>query len=247
MRKALLVLAALALILGMSAISFAGFDPETKTMDGNEVDTYVLTNAGWVSDGRAPAQGVDENLNALSRLWTSGGYYAGNCNKDRGTEVSINASVAQWCDWFVSGTEWSWLVRKPGDYCGDCISFSVKSNGNVSFNFSNFENLVSNLSLGDTEIEIYYAQGGQTPPDPTTGGWVSAADLNNLHPVIEETRSMHVDYTTFKLWNWIHVETCNSACEYTDDAYVTVVLAEQKAWIDPDPTHANDFIEGLRG
>jgi len=160
----------------------------------------------------------------------------GACNKDFKIDVKITAEVAQWIEWSISGTHWKWFVRKPGNYGGDCITGLIKSNQDVKIDFEGFEPL-KYIPVGDKPsvvdtIPIWFAAGDfVSPPVKTDPAWTWCRDLNKLDPIIEDSEALHKGIQ-WKLWNYIHVVECNSACKYEDDATITLYLCCQKPWID---------------
>jgi hypothetical protein len=201
-----------------------------------EVSSWHWDGSAWVDNGKGPT--------ALARCWGQLDA-AGNCNKkDWVVPVTIKASMAQWIEWSINATEWKWRIRKVGPnlcqtdgyYAADCITFNLKSNYDVTVDFDGFADLERVEAGGvDRYIEVWYALGdfwGGNPPPLTSAEWVSAADLNNLTLTAEDSQELH-DGIFYKLWNKIHVTSCNSACEYQDDATVTISLTCIKSWIDP--------------
>jgi hypothetical protein len=188
-----------------------------------EVEVWKLINGSWVSES------INPNC-ATGRLWASGAAQ-GSCNK-RCWElnVQIHASIAQWIWFNITGTRWDWRIMKPGTYAGDCITFQLCSNGPVAVNYEGFEDLYSATAC-DTTITTWYGY-GPSIYDVDRLGWVRAPDLNGDDDVIAEVCPGHC--TTFKLWSKVQVDTCNTACEYHDDAKITLCLRNQKCWVDAD-------------
>jgi len=164
----------------------------------------------------------------------------GSCNK-RVWEIpiTVEAQIAQWVEWSLTGTKWTWFVRKPGIYVANCITAVLRSNGNLGITFSGFDHLkyVQGNSVDDT-IEVEYAFGPQLPPQ----AWIPAPDLNNLQLVIEDSSVLHRG-ATYKLWNRIYVERCNSASTYRDSGTITLTLLNQKPWIDDEGNFVEDLEE----
>lgn len=233
MKKLLLAL----LIMGLlPVVAFA--QPPTGAI---EVDSYAyLKNADtglmeWVYQS-----GPNDNVNpkALARCFASGkgdGY----CNKDWKIPFTIHASIAQWLEWDFTGTRWDWFVRKPGNYAANCLTWWLSSNQEVVMDFLGFGPLVAvdpkPDSETDKEIEIFY---GFDPPAPlplkdNIDFWIPAADMNleaNFYHILDSP-DLHVGWFV-KIWNYIHVERCNSACEYENNAFISLTLECQKDWID---------------
>ena len=194
-----------------------------------EVETWVwdTNTSAWVYQGAG-------NVNSLARLWA---LYpeAGNCNKDWSIPVIIHASIAQWLDWTMSGTRWDWRVRKPGIYGGDCITATIKSNQNVLVDYHDFNDLHSDSVSVNPDIPIWYhvSELGAALPPVGSNLWTRSTDMNNAAEwdTIYDSAILHGGIQ-FKLWNMIQVVNCNSACEYTDHASISLQLLCQKPWID---------------
>jgi hypothetical protein len=196
-----------------------------------EVETWF-----WDETATPPAwvyQGIG-NPQSLARLWAS---YpeAGFCNKDWSIPVKIHASIAQWCNWTMSGTRWDWRVRKPGCYAGDCITATVKSNQHVLVDYHDFNDLHSESISVNPDIPIFYYSGpeGATPPPNGSNLWTRAARMNDPAEwdTLFDSQELH-NGIQIKLWNMICVVNCNSACEYQDHASISLQLLCQKPWID---------------
>jgi hypothetical protein len=184
------------------------------------------------------------NVLAKARCFASGQADSA-CNKDWWIFFKVHASIAQWIEWDFSGTRWDWFVRKPGNYAANCMTWWISSNQEVTIDFHEFGPLVAvdpKIPDQDMEIEIYYCfdPPGGVPPLKTDPIWIPAPALNDednwFH--IEDSYDFHYG-TFFKFWNYIHVERCNSACEYQDDAWVTLTLECQKPWIDRSTGYFN--------
>jgi len=164
----------------------------------------------------------------------------GSCNKLRWVNpVKVHASVAQWIEFSLSGSRYDWQVRKPGTYAANSLTATLKSNGPVTVDFDGFANL-QYLGAGGVkqDIDTWYAYGeGAGPGDMN---WIPAASVNGLDALVRDSAGLHNGYS-WKLWNKIMVENCNSACEYEDNATITLVLDNQKPWIDPE---TGDFARG---
>jgi hypothetical protein len=177
----------------------------------------------------------------------------GNCNKAAwNIQLTTEAQVAQWLDWQMSGTKWSWFVRKPGDYYTNCISASVKSNGNVAISFAGFANLAyqnnpespdyNGLEGVNQSIATWYgvSEDELGPQGETFQGWYSAAQLNEESALLPDSARLHNGWT-FKLWNRIDVVNCNSAGTYRNTGVITLTVLNQLDWID----EAGNYKAGL--
>lgn len=204
---------------------------------GTEVDSWAYLEDAfgdweWVWQSSA----ANPNQQALARCFVSFPE-DGACNKDFEIPFKIHASVAQWIEWTFSGTRWDWFVRKPGNYAADCLTFMIASNQEVTIDFHSFADLHAEVPKPgqDEWIEIFYCfdPPGGVPPLKTDPIWIPADLMNDpaYWFYIEDSPALH-EGVQFKFWNYIHVEPCNSACEYQNDAYVTLTLECQKDWID---------------
>ena len=215
MKKLILGLMVATLIV---ALSLSVMATEPASLD-DEHPAWELTDGGWISMG---------GLQAKARAWSSDKVIEG-CNKtDWVIPVSVHASVAQWIEFSITGTRYVWRVRKPGTYAANSLSAILASNGDVGIAFNGFADLVGDK--GGT-IPIWYAEGDVHGPGDIPY-WIRAENLNGEYSLVD-TELLHDGYT-WKLWNKIEVVECNSACEYQDDAIITLVLKNQKPWIDPD-------------
>jgi len=179
------------------------------------------------------------NQEALARCFASG-KGDGFCNKDWLIPFKVHASVAQWLEWDFTGTRWDWFVRKPGNYAANCLTWWLASNQEVVLDFKGFGPLVQEDPKPDypgtpLDIPVYYCfdPPGNVPPLKDDPLWIPAADMNleaNWYR-IPDSPDLHFGWFV-KIWNYIHVEECNSACEYQNDAFISLTLECQKPWID---------------
>ncbi len=186
----------------------------------------------WVQDDMGP-----QGLSHLYTQYPTGGA----CNKQYYTfNFTTSASMAQWIEFAISGTEYKWRIRKVGPnlcqqegwYVGDCITWWIKSNYDVDVTFSGFDHLYNPNSV-DKWIEVCYLFGqDMTPPDKNDPRWICGPDMDTLDLHFGDSDSLHSGHS-FKMWCMIHVTSCNSACEYTNTGTVTLELKCIKPWIDP--------------
>ncbi|ACM23628.1 hypothetical protein [Thermotoga neapolitana] len=165
---------------------------------------------------------------------------SGNCNRHQWEiPMTLEVQVAQWVKWHLTGTKWTWFVRKPGTYVANCITAELHSNSDLEITFSGFDHLkyATGTSVNDT-IEVEYAFGPQLPiPEEV---WTPAPDLNNVTLLVPDSQILH-DGATYKLWNRIHVVRCNSASTYRDTGTITLTLKNQKPWIDEEGNYVEDL------
>lgn len=225
MKKILLGLMVVTLTVALSLSVMAGTPVQTgqPLPDGSvEHEAWKLVNDSWSSMGEG-------NREANARAWSSK-VVIGSCNKTYWEiPVTVHASVAQWIEFSLSGSRYDWRVRKPGIYAANSLTAALKSNSDVEIEFEGFGNLDGGGVRG--YIDTWYAYGATLPgsEDPR---WIPASALDGMSPTVPDSAGLHTGYS-WKLWNKIKVTECNSACEYQDDAKITLVLMNQKCWIDP--------------
>lgn len=203
---------------------------QTYPYPGTEVSSWY-----WVADHwEVSSDASNPSLTALARCFASIPLDS-SCNKNWKIPVKVHASIGQWVSWSMSGTRWDWFVRKPGNYAADCITATLKSNQHVLVDYHDFGPLVAESSSVLDTIPIWYAVGDFASGPPVKGdpAWVYATDMNDPAEwdTVYDSFQLH-NGIQFKLWNYIHVENCNSACEYDDDAYISLILLCQKEWVD---------------
>ena len=202
-----------------------------------EVEMFVLDSITGEYEGSVGTTGPNQN----ARCFASNEAF-GNCNKYKWViDVTVHASVAQWIDFTMTGTRWDWFVKKPGWYAANCISAEVASNGDVKIDYDGFGDLEP-LGDGKLPIPIWYSFGPSITE--ASAGWVRSFDLNNNDNLLDESEYWYTVDDRFrnklhegilwKLWNRINVVNCNTACEYHDDATITLTLESQKGWIEPE-------------
>lgn len=202
-----------------------------------EVDSWAyLADAAGVYEWVPQSGPGAPNPEALARCFVSG-QGDGYCNKDWEIPFKVHASIAQWLEWNFNGTRWDWFVRKPGNYAANCLTWWLSSNQEVVMDFLGFGPLEAEDPKPGTDhfIEVFYCfdPPGATPPLKTSDLWIPAPAMNdpaNWHH-IPDGPDLHEGWQV-KIWNYIHVERCNSACEYQNDAFISLTLECQKDWID---------------
>ena len=210
---------------------------------GEQLPPGSIEHYSWqLVDNEWVAMGVG-NREACARAFSSNPI-TGMCNKFYWEiPITVHASVAQWVEFSHSGTRYDWRIRKPGTYGANSLTFTLKSNSDICIDFEGFENLKYNASEKfpgvNQEIETWYAYGeGENPGELS---WFPAAELNEIDALVEDSCDLHAGLS-WKLWNKIRVVECNSACEYQDDAMVTLVLMNQKIWIDGDDGYFKEMV-----
>ena len=235
MKKLALGLMVVALIVALSLSVMAGRPRITGELlpdSAVEHEAWKLDDSGnWIPMG---VGGIEANARAFSS-----NPVLDKCNKIYWEiPVTVHASVAQWIEFSINGTRYDWRVRKPGTYAANSLTAWLKSNSDVEVDFRGFRNLKYRGSKRfpgvEQEIETWYAYGEGADPGDDNLTWIPAVELNGCDAVIKDSAGLHTGSANWKLWNKIRVTECNSACEYNDNAMITLVLQNQKIWIDPE-------------
>lgn len=240
MRKAFLVGLVLSLVMGIAGLSWA---TEYPVEPGTEAQVWMFTEDGWEP---LPVGGLDNP----ARAWHAGPSQSGSCNKEKWEiSVSSHASVAQWINWSISSSGWNFRIRKPGTYAANCLTAIVDSNADVLVSFSDFEDLRKlEEPMAGLPIETYY--GFSVGEDINDVQWVEATSLNELMARIPYCRNQ------FKLWIKLIIRDSftatadypkTRACNYQDDAKVTLQVSVLKNWIDPETGNFLATQPGLSG
>jgi hypothetical protein len=217
MKKTIILLMA-GLLLASASLAFAG----------GESKVYYWDDAvGWVEN---PPDVNDQ----LARLLRTGDFTMDSCNKGYWEiPVYIRAHIAQWVKFRLDWNTWEWYVRKPGCYAGNSIEAVLWSNGDVEVGYAEFGKLMpmDPDNQDHNPIDIYYSY-GESVGDAEANGWMQAELLNEEKTMIYDVEPWDLHYgISWKLWSKICVEVCNSACDYYDDAFITITLKQQKPWI----------------
>ncbi len=187
---------------------------------------YMDTLGVW-HDNPVDVEGRD------ARLWRTGEEFAGNCNKTYWSHnVLITASIAQWIDFHLTYTQFDWYIRKPGTYAGDCIDACVASNGDIFIDYAGFADLQPS-NPANNPIPVWYSLETSGGWAEVNAGWVPASAMDAEDDWLYDADLGELLHTgiCWKLWNKIEVLVCNSACEYSDEATITLTLWNQKDWI----------------
>ena len=183
-------------------------------MAEGQMETFVITYDGVCNTG------VDVVFTALK-----GGP---NCELISVPAV-IDCPFVPCVKWSLDGAEFDFRVKKPGTYAGRLATMTVESNSPVNVSFESFDNLVA-LAPGTGTVAAWYATtpAEQTHPPPE---FLAPASFNQQVMIIPGDEVEH----RFSLWSKVVIEAGTSACDYSDDATIQLVLENHVTWIDgPD-------------
>lgn len=152
--------------------------------------------------------------------------FESDCNiTPRNEDIEARAFVAQWASWSMDFSGWEWYVKKPGEYYGNCIKGKLQSNGDIQLLFD-LADLEGGNPDTNTIIETYYSYTTGTNAPLT---WHRAGEFTEA--TVGDSFALH-EGLEWKLWNKIKVVECNSPGMYANSGTITMVLANQVAWLD---------------
>ncbi|MGC8971673.1 MAG: hypothetical protein ACP5K2_05685 [bacterium] len=221
MRKGLLVLLVISLMMGIVGLAWGS----NLSLLG-ETQVWRLGDDGnWYPEPKG-------DVTANARAWHQGTQQSGFCNK-KTWEIGVasHASIAQWIKWELEAQGWNIKVRKPGIYVAGPIKGWTKSNADILATAAGFDDLKNNSGEAiETWYGITYSYDPNNPVLPTT--WVKATELPS-------SATIPFCYNEGYLWIKINVREDASggypktrACEYQNDAKITLSLTVVKDWID---------------
>ncbi len=113
---------------------------------------------------------------------------------------------------YLSGTNISWFVRKPGDFFIKAVEGSVTASHPITITFSDFNDLCNS---NDTKaLPIYYALNTEGPDH-----WIPSIELNNAFLVLN-TSNTTVDWN---MWQRLIVDE-QSVGYYANRGVITFTL-----------------------
>ena len=118
----------------------------------------------------------------------------------------------------ASATRLDWRVRKPGTYAALATEITATGSGRLQVQFSGFRDLARTDGIAGT-IAAFYGFGDDLAA-VETGGWVSAADLNN------QTRYIYLSHPApLLMWSKISVGEEVSSAEYESKGVITFIVS----------------------
>lgn len=146
-----------------------------------------------------------------------------------------------YCEWSFDATEAGFYLRKPGEYAGRWCNVTIESNVDMSLHFTGFENLMPAEVQGPA-IPVWHNFGAYDSPTPPPG-WFTAEQFNEQVVGVEAG----AETTRFSIWSRVQMTNETTAGEYSDEATITVVLENNRAWIDiGEPFDRGAAPDGLR-
>lgn len=151
-------------------------------------------------------------------------------NETLGIDVMVLKKEEYWISYSLSATQWSWNVRRSGDYAAKCLVGTIKSNVDVVIHFEGFEDLSSSNSPTQNLETYYSATILDLPIDQLQ--WHRASDFHNPEHDLFIAKNPTIA-TPWNLWNKISVKNEISADEYEDDAFIDFLMQNNDTWTDP--------------
>lgn len=230
MRKSLIALLVVGLMMSMMGLAWAS---ELPPLQETQVWRWDDVNNVWVAEPKG-------DVTANARFWHQGTQQSGYCNKQTWTvDVATHASIAQWIKWSADAQGWNIKVRKPGIYVAGPIKGYVKSNADVAITVLGFDDL---KNASGEAIETFYGYSLSENTMPTF--WLKATLINNYDipdiPYCEHTAYFWIKINVREDASDGYIKT--RACEYQDDATVSLSVTMLKPWINPEDGF---FKEGL--
>jgi hypothetical protein len=127
-----------------------------------------------------------------------------------------------------SGTEWNWLVRKPGEYASNVLIASISSNGGVLVKYETSPLLCTDGS--GQLLETHYASA------PVTHGiellnWMTPQELNNYQMLFDDPPFVPVHWA---FWQKIVIDNSAKAAEFEGQVKIYIELLNNFLWLDSD-------------
>lgn len=134
--------------------------------------------------------------------------------------IYIKAVQEAYADVNVTASRLDWRVQKPGTYAAIATEISATGKGKLSVQFSEFCDLARvNGTAG--MITAFYGFGNDLAA-VETGGWISAADLNNKTRYIDLSDP---DPMPILMWSKINVDDQDSSAEYENTGVITFIVS----------------------
>ena len=132
--------------------------------------------------------------------------------------IYIKSAGEPHADVSMTATRLDWRVCKPGVYAALATKITASGIGKLSIEFSGFEDL-SRVAGTPGAIAVLYGFGDDLAA-VETGGWISAADLNNEFRYIDLSEPVPV-----LMWSKINVGEEVSSAEYENEGVITFIAS----------------------
>jgi hypothetical protein len=144
-------------------------------------------------------------------------------------EGVVDCDLPSCIKWSLDAGVMGFQVRKPGAYTSCIATMTLESNCRVNVSFESFSDLISVRSSRSGPISAFYAT---TPPDQTDppAEFLPPADFNQHTLVVP----MDAGEYRFSIWGKIVIGDEVTACEYEDDATISLELENHNTYIDQD-------------
>ncbi len=131
--------------------------------------------------------------------------------------------------WSLDAEVVDFQIRKPGAYTSCLATMTLEANCQVNVGFESFGDLIPVRSTDQDPISAFYAT---TPPDQTDppAEFLPPADFNQHTLVVP----MDAGEYRFSIWGKIVIGNEVTACEYGDDATISLELENHITYVDPE-------------
>ena len=139
--------------------------------------------------------------------------------------IYIKAVQEAYADVNVTASRLDWRVQKPGTYAAIATEISATGKGDLSVQFSEFNDLTRTDGLPGS-IPAFYAFGEDLPSDEA---WTSASELNDPSGWLEPITLNQEVQSTVRMWSKISVDGQDSSAEYENEGVITFIVGNMKA------------------
>jgi hypothetical protein len=138
----------------------------------------------------------------------------------------VNCALVPQIEWSMDGTDFGFLVRRPGVYTTCVTTMVIEANADASIRFESFGDLQPVTEGGSLPISASYAVAS---PDATAppAVYLSPADFNEQSMVAPANTPYRL-----ALWSKIVIENATAGCDYEDEATIRLELINHQVWVD---------------
>lgn len=132
--------------------------------------------------------------------------------------------------WSLDASVFDFRIRKPGTYAACLALMTVESNWQINIGFDSFGDLIPVLPYGSGQIPAFYATAPAEQASPPEQ-FLTPADFDQQVLVVPIGAGEY----RFSLWGKIEIGDEVTACEYGDEAIISLELENHEAYVDPGP------------
>ena len=132
--------------------------------------------------------------------------------------------------WSLDAAIIDFEIRKPGTYAACLAIMTVESNWQINIGFDSFGDLIPVQPFGSSQIPAFYATAPAEQASPPEQ-FLTPVDFDQQVLVVPIGAGEY----RFSLWGKIVIGDDITACEYGDDAIISLKLENHEDYIDPNP------------